>query len=146
MLYRQKDAGSRNDEHVGSNDGGVRLDDTELIAPALYVIKSRTARRHHFPDGFFRPMTFDLILDLFIHRARGETVFVKQIIATSGLPQTSALRQIDRLEAFELVSRAPYEDDHRMIVLDLTETGWATMRKFLQSITIDAEIADDVVI
>lgn len=64
-----------------------------------------------------------IVLRLFVNGELGQELYVKQVLAESGISATGTLRRIESLEAAGLVRRQPDGDDARRVRVSLTERG-----------------------
>lgn len=66
-----------------------------------------------------RDPAWDILLDLVAAREEGRETCVKTLCAGSGVPATTAMRHIERLERHGLVRRRPHELDSRRAIISL---------------------------
>lgn len=90
---------------------------------AEYEYRNRRRRTDLFDAKFFGEPAWDMLLDLFINRARGQTVATTSLCIASGVPPTTALRWIGILEEQGLVHRYFCERDQRLHYVELTAEG-----------------------
>jgi DNA-binding transcriptional ArsR family regulator len=105
---------------VGASEGQQK-EDTSLSVPARHYLKARRLREGLFPEGLFADPAWDMLLDLFASRLEGSRVCVSSACSAAIVPQTTALRWVDRLEECGLLERHPDPADSRRIYLELTE-------------------------
>lgn len=101
---------------AGPSEGGE--------AQALLVFTERLRRlRARRNDALgtqaFRDPVWDMALDLLVAQGRRQDVSVSSLCVGSGVPQTTALRHIERMEAAGLIERHPDPNDQRRIFVRL---------------------------
>ncbi|MCW1384405.1 winged helix DNA-binding protein [Novosphingobium sp. KCTC 2891] len=113
------------------------LVDTEAeafrLAKALYDLRRRRDSASSV-KGLFGEPGWDILLDLFIAHRRGTELQVSSVCIEAGVPSTTILRWISRLERDGLVYRAADKGDARRRYVRLTPDGHALMRQVLGSI------------
>lgn len=118
----------RHDRSEGGSptNDGVAAGWAEALLPKLaeYEYRDRRRRTDLFDEKFFGEPAWDMLLDLFINRARGQTVATTSLCIASGVPPTTALRWIGVLEKKGLVRRFFSERDQRLHYVELTEAGF----------------------
>lgn len=102
-----------------------------LAALAKSIYSSRRRRDRLFPSGLFADPAWDMLLDLFMHQAKGRRVSVTSLCIASSVPNTTALRWLGALEAKGLVTRIPSEIDRRSSEIRLTRPALIAMRDWL---------------
>jgi DNA-binding MarR family transcriptional regulator len=106
---------------------------TEGIRMGEYVERMRRLRLKRnevIGAQLFRDPAWDILLDLFASHERGERVSVIALALASGVPQSTALRTIQRLEEKGLIVREGDPDDLRRSWVRASPevlTGIATM-------------------
>ncbi|HEY0013725.1 MAG TPA: MarR family transcriptional regulator [Allosphingosinicella sp.] len=105
---------------VGANDA-PRAGGESLAVRTRHYLKARRLRESLFPEGLFADPAWDMLLDLFASRLEGHKVCVSSACSAASVPQTTALRWVDRLEECGLVVRRPDPQDSRRIYVELTE-------------------------
>ncbi|MES3096022.1 MarR family transcriptional regulator [Sphingomonas aerolata] len=106
------------------------------IAPAL-LARARQARQLRATMSAFLPQdllvdpAWDMMIDLFIAAATGETLCVKDLTLMSGGSAAGTMRRIDRLQQAELLRRHVDPADHRRVHVSLTDTGHRAMAAML---------------
>jgi DNA-binding MarR family transcriptional regulator len=103
------------------------------LAKALYALRRRRDAATPI-RGLFGEPGWDILLDLFIARERGMDLQVSSVCIEAGVPSTTILRWISRLERDGLVYRAADNGDARRRYVRLTAEGNALMRQVLRSI------------
>lgn len=104
------------------------------IATALYTLRRRrdavVGRR-----GLFGEPGWDILLDLYIADRRRTDVQVSSVCLDAGVPSTTILRWIARLEAENLIFRTADASDARRRYVRLTDEGRETMRQILRALS-----------
>jgi DNA-binding MarR family transcriptional regulator len=75
-----------------------------------------------------------MLLELYAIKCEGRRVSTSKLSIAAGVPSTTALRWIDKLEAEELVVRTVDPMDARRIWIALSATGIAAMESYLERI------------
>jgi DNA-binding transcriptional ArsR family regulator len=113
--------------------GAPRVDDGSLAARVRCYLRARRLREGLFPPGLFADPAWDLLLDLFACKLEDKRVCVSSACSAAGVPQTTALRWIDRLEECGLVKRLPDRDDSRRIYVELTDLAACRVELWLKA-------------
>ncbi|ODP38119.1 MarR family winged helix-turn-helix transcriptional regulator [Sphingomonas turrisvirgatae] len=111
-----------------------RTANQSLAALARHTLKARAAIAGLFPDELFLESAWDIMLELFVARAEGKPLCIKDLVAISRGSPTSTLRRIDRMEASGLMQRRLDPRDHRRVTADLTEHGHTVMVLLLEQL------------
>ncbi|GHC94992.1 winged helix DNA-binding protein [Novosphingobium pokkalii] len=103
------------------------------VAKALYTLRRR--RDAATPvKGLFGEPAWDILLDLFIAYKRGTELQVSSVCLEAGVPSTTILRWIARLEREGLLYRQADTGDSRRRYVRLTQDGLTMMRNILGAI------------
>jgi len=95
----------------------------------------RTNRIIYFPiEGIFGEPCWDILLDLAINKVSSKIVSITSACIASKVPITTALRWIAILEEHGLIARTPDPHDKRRTYIELSEQGYALMRKYFESV------------
>lgn len=88
-------------------------------------VRCLRARRNQFLGmDLLRDPAWDMLLDLVSARENRQELSVTMLCLESSVPMTTALRQIERLEQLNLITRRPHPDDKRQMLVSLnTETA-----------------------
>lgn len=81
---------------------------------------------------------WDILLDLFIGEMEGARIQVSSVCLDAGVPSTTILRWLARLERDKLIFRAADNIDGRRRFVRLTDEGRALMRKAIRVIGLPA--------
>jgi DNA-binding MarR family transcriptional regulator len=95
----------------------------DLAAVARRYLRARHQRRLLFAPDLFSDPAWDLLLDLFASRAEGHLVSITDASIAAGVPQTTGLRWIAKLERARLIRRRPDPTDSRRTYVELTTDG-----------------------
>ena len=93
----------------------------------------RRLRGELFPSDLFSDPCWEMLLDLYDGHLAGAEVTVTSLGAASGVPQTTALRRMETLQAHGLITRVEDREDKRRTLIKLTEQGLAAVEKFFES-------------
>ncbi|MEA3017303.1 MAG: hypothetical protein QOI38_2025 [Sphingomonadales bacterium] len=107
---------------VGANDPRL-AGEASLATRTRSYLRARRLRECLFPEGIFADPAWDMLLDLFACHLEGEKVCVSDACIAAGVPTTTALRWVNRLEEAGLVERRPDPEDSRRIIVALKETA-----------------------
>lgn len=102
------------------------------LARSLYNARRRRDRTAGITDLFSEP-GWDILLDVFIAQRSGQEIQVSSVCIEAGVPSTTTLRWLTRLEREGLVYRALDNADGRRRYVRLTEAGTALMARILES-------------
>lgn len=108
-------------------DPAARLD----RARRIYRVRRRRTDLFGANGDLFAEPAWDLLLDLYIAGTDGRAVSVSSACIAAGVPATTGLRWIGRLDARGLVARTPDPTDARREFLALTPAGRAAMEAVL---------------
>ena len=104
-----------------------------LHARQLYSMRRRRDSAFEGFDLLGEP-GWDILLDLFIGELEGSRIQVSSVCLDAGVPSTTILRWLSRLESEGLVYRAADNIDGRRRFVRLTESGQLLMQKALSAI------------
>lgn len=109
-----------------------RRHQTALEAAQMAYEQRQSRNKIFFDNDLFGEPAWDILLDLYIHQARNESVFVKSACIGSGASATTALRWIQVLETKGLLCSAEDPTDSRRRLLRLTAEGYECMTRYLE--------------
>lgn len=117
---------------------GARIRDTEALKPALVweaqkLIKARSSRAKYFPAELFGEPAWNILLDLYVCKARGQRITITSSCIASGVPPTTAIRYINLLVSMGLLTKSVSTADLRATYLELTGEAENLMDKFLRA-------------
>lgn len=102
-------------------------------ARQLYAMRRRRDAAFGTRDLLGEP-GWDILLDLFIGELEGTRIQVSSVCLDAGVPSTTILRWLARLEREELVYRAADNIDGRRRFVRLTDDGRGLMHEAIRSI------------
>lgn len=114
-----------------SDPPALDFDEDKLADIAASIYASRKRRVELFSPSLFGEPAWDMLLILFIRRARGEQVSVTKLCACSGTPHSTGLRWIERLQSQGLVKRTRAKADTRIVWVEISDTGYNLMRRYV---------------
>lgn len=95
-------------------------------------LKLRKRRGQLLGESLFADPAWDVLLDLFVAEYAGRKVSVSSACLAAGVPLSTALRWLSKLEAKGLVVRRPDEQDARRTHVMLTDDAVARIHSLLQ--------------
>jgi DNA-binding MarR family transcriptional regulator len=98
---------------------------------ARRVLRVRQQRNAILGGDSFRDPAWDMLLDLYVQDASSAGTMVSALCIASGVPQTTALRYIYRLEQLGLVQTTDHPTDQRRTMVSLTETARSRIERLL---------------
>jgi len=99
------------------------------------IINARMKRRQFFDERLFADPAWDMLLELYALECEGRSISISKLSFAAGVPGTTALRWVDKLEEKALIVRTDDALDGRRTWIALSERGFATMRLYLEQIT-----------
>lgn len=103
--------------------GRIERQSLRLSQVAVRLRLAASRRRRHLSGEWFGEPAWEMLLELFIQFAGGARVSTKSLVISSGAPDTTGLRVIDRLVEAGLVERSPSKMDKRVTLVSLTRQG-----------------------
>jgi CheY-like chemotaxis protein/DNA-binding MarR family transcriptional regulator len=101
---------------------------------ALGELKTmRRLRSQYFPAELFSDPCWEMLLDLYDAALAGAEVTVTSLGAASGVPQTTALRRMETLQAHNLIVRTEDKTDKRRTIIRLSDTGMRAVENFFET-------------
>ncbi|GEP55785.1 response regulator [Reyranella soli] len=101
---------------------------------ALSELKTmRRLRSQYFPAELFSDPCWEMLLDLYDAALVGAEVTVTSLGAASGVPQTTALRRMETLQAHLLIVRAEDKADKRRTIIKLSDVGMHAVENFFET-------------
>lgn len=95
------------------------------------VIAARAARRRHFDADLFADPAWDILLELYALSCEQQRTSVSKLCISAGVPATTALRWIEKLDADGLVTRQDDPLDGRRVWVALSDKGTTAMKGYL---------------
>ena len=103
----------------------------EALASAL--LRGRRKRARVIRNIDFGKPAWDVLLELYVARAANTLVSVSSLCIASGVPTTTALRWIARLEHTGHIERTPDPRDRRRYFLSITSVAYRDVDRWLDS-------------
>lgn len=101
---------------------------------ALGELKTmRRLRSQYFPAELFSDPCWEMLLDLYDAALAGAEVTVTSLGAASGVPQTTALRRMETLQAHHLIVRNEDKADKRRTIIKLSDAGMQAVENFFET-------------
>ena len=101
---------------------------------ALSELKTmRRLRSQYFPAELFSDPCWEMLLDLYDAALVGAEVTVTSLGAASGVPQTTALRRMETLQAHHLIVRTEDRADKRRTIIKLSDAGMHAVENFFET-------------
>lgn len=104
-----------------------------LASFASQIYRSRRERDRFLPANLFKDPAWDMLLELFIARVQQKRISVTVLASLAEVPPTTALRWIGLLEEARLLKREENQRDARVSYLSLTDQGYWSMYRTLES-------------
>lgn len=115
----------------GENPHARASGEDKLATIARSLARMRQRRSRHFPPDLFAEPAWDMLLDLFINKARGVRVATTSLCLAANAPQATGLRYIAKLYEHGLLTRFEAPNDKRMVLVEITAKGYGQMRRCL---------------
>lgn len=112
--------------------GGVSKEERKRAVIADFISRvrrQRDRRNETFGGTLFRDPSWDMLLELYLSHERSDWLNVMALCAASGVPQTTALRHVERMEQLGLVTRHGLRFDGRLSIVKLTPKAIAGVRE-----------------
>lgn len=77
-----------------------------------------------------------MLLDLYIAHHRDRIVITSGACIAAGVPLTTGLRWIEKLEEAGIIARSPSAADHRLVLISLTPESLEKMDQLLREIAL----------
>lgn len=107
------------------------LDDTALAAIARSIFRARQRRQRQFSPRILGEPGWDMLLELFIHKALDAPLSTKSLCLAAGVPRSTALRMMRQLEEEGLLHRSRSDADKRIATVEMTPHGFSLMRLYV---------------
>lgn len=102
---------------------------------ARRIIAARATRRKFFDDQLFADPAWDMLLELYALECEGHRISVSKLSVAAGVPCTTTLRWIDKLESESLIVRSADPLDARRVWVALSQVGVKTMRAYIEEVS-----------
>ena len=116
------------------SEGPIQGRSLRLGLFAERLLRLRGRRAEMLGQRLFRDPAWDMLLDLFSTHERGDRLSVSALCYASGVPPTTALRHLERLEKAGLVKRHDDPVDHRRSWIDPTPAALGGVSAFLTAL------------
>lgn len=103
----------------------------ELVQFAQRLQRARQERDAYIPAAILGEPGWSLLLDLFVAHHEGRMVNSSGACFGAGLPQTTGLRWLDKLDLAGLIVRHPHPRDTRFVMIELSPEGLQRMTAVL---------------
>jgi DNA-binding MarR family transcriptional regulator len=105
------------------------------LAQIAILMREKARRRvHYIPRELIGEPAWEILLELFIQFAGGADVSTKSLCIASGVPDTTALRVLDKMENAKLIERSQSMADKRVTLVRLTRHGIVAVGSFLSEV------------
>jgi len=101
---------------------------------ARAVINARAERRKFFDSELFADPAWDMLLELYALECEGRRISVSKLSLAAGVPCTTTLRWLDKLESESLVVRAADPLDGRRMWVGLSDRGFERMSAYTDGV------------
>ncbi len=95
------------------------------------TVDFRRARVNFLPSELFGEPAWDMLLDLYIAESDGKRISVSSACIASGVPATTALRWLSRMEEMGLIKRTSDHRDKRRIYVAITQRAQDAINEWL---------------
>ena len=120
---------------LAANPNDDAANTTPLGQLAREIVRSRKRRTRVFGQaGLFGEPAWDILLGLYVAAEAQQRLNVSAVCELSGVPQSTALRWLEKLEKEGLVRRHPDPLDRRRFWMLLTERASSSLRTYLAGI------------
>lgn len=137
IVLRDADGGHRMDGILDARPAAGGESPAGSISAAFVrsIIRDRAIRGQFFDQHLFSDPAWGILLELFAVRCEGTRVSVSKLSVAAGLPCTTVLRWLDKLQSERLIVRAQDPLDRRRVWVDLSELGSTAMRNYFEEIS-----------
>jgi DNA-binding MarR family transcriptional regulator len=104
----------------------------DLIAKARCILRNRQKRAQHLPNDFFGEPAWDALLALYI--ASNHEMRQIDLFASTGTPQSTALRWLRRLEEEGLVVTRAGPNSRTKVLVQLTAQAQEQLTRLLKEL------------
>jgi MarR family transcriptional regulator, temperature-dependent positive regulator of motility len=111
--------------------GEVKSELAELVQFAKRLQRARQERDAYIPTAVLGEPGWSLLLDLFVAHHQGRVVNSSGACFGAGVPQTTGLRWLDKLDLAGLIVRHPHPRDTRFVMIELSPEGLQRMTAVL---------------
>jgi len=111
--------------------GPVRLGADKLATIASSIHRARQRRAKHFEDDLLGEPGWDMLLVLFVRKARDMPISASDLVAAAGVTPEAGRRWVGLLTRHKMVRAVDSPDDEGGAVIELSEKGFARMRGYI---------------
>ena len=111
-----------------------RLPTDSAAAMVRRLIAARSKRHEILGPGYFADPSWDIILDLYAARLEGVRIATSSACLAAGVPQTTALRKIDRLIREGHLIRSSDKSDGRRRYVTLSDALAERVGDYLRTV------------
>ena len=133
-----EDGSARHDELLAvstETDQALALDRTKKeLRRVKSALRAQKMQRKMFGTELVANPCWDMLLDLYEKMLLNRSVSVSSLALASGVPVTTALRRMGKLEEMGLVRRGKDLADARRVFVELTDVGIDQLGQYLESI------------
>lgn len=105
----------------------------ELIGRARQFVELRRARASFLPKELMGEPVWDMLLDLFIAACESKRISVSSACIASGVPPTTALRYLVKMEKHGLIERSEDDADGRRVYVAISPSARQAISEWLHS-------------
>lgn len=106
----------------------------ELVNRARQFVELRRARASFLPKELMGEPVWDMLLDLFIAACESKRISVSSACIASGVPPSTALRYLVKMEKHGLIVRSEDDTDGRRIYVAISPIAREAIGEWLHSI------------
>ena len=132
-----EEGSARNDEVLAvstETDQALALDRTKKeLRRVKAALKAQKMQRKLFGTELVANPCWDMLLDLYEKMLLNRSVSVSSLALASGVPVTTALRRMGKLEEMGLVRRGKDTADARRVFVELTDAGIDQLGQYLET-------------
>jgi len=111
--------------------GKSAIDSEASVQIAKRYLRARRERVRLFPEDLFADPAWDILLDLYVAEATKQRISISAACIASGVPSTTGLRWIGRLEELGLVRRNDDPSDRRRAYISLTPHAVSKVERWI---------------
>lgn len=108
--------------------------DGRLLDEIRRMVSRRRMRSDFLPVEILGEPAWDMLLDLFIAFHEKKRISVSSACIASGVPATTALRWLGRMEELGLIERMNDRDDRRRVHVTITLEGHGAIAHWLRQV------------
>lgn len=127
-------AALRSSYHWITRAGRIERQALNLSQVAILMRDKAKRRTKYIPQVFVAEPAWQMLLELFIQFAGGADVSTKSLCIVSGVPDTTALRLIEKMENADLIERSQSLVDKRVTLVRLTRQGVVAVGSLLMEV------------